>query len=196
MEAMPHRAQIDPYSVSAFDVVNKLKRLTWRIAWLLLFRPTPVMLHGWRSLLLGMFGARIGASNYIYPTATIWAPWNLVTGCSVTIGPNAEVYNPALVDLAHHTIISQGSYLCGATHDYNSPTFTYVSKPIISGAYAWVCARSIVLPGVTLGEGSVLGAGSVASKNLDEWCVYAGNPAVKVKERRRDWQGVEGRNVS
>jgi putative colanic acid biosynthesis acetyltransferase WcaF len=53
------------------------------------------------------------------------------------------------------------------------------------GAYAWVCARASVAPGVQVGEGAVLGLGSVATRNLDPWTVYAGTPAVKVKERRR-----------
>jgi putative colanic acid biosynthesis acetyltransferase WcaF len=53
------------------------------------------------------------------------------------------------------------------------------------GAYAWVCARASVAPGVNVGEGAVLGLGSVATRSLDAWTVYAGVPAVKVKERRQ-----------
>jgi putative colanic acid biosynthesis acetyltransferase WcaF len=53
------------------------------------------------------------------------------------------------------------------------------------GAYAWICARASVAPGIDVGEGAVLGLGSVATRNLEPWTVYAGTPAVKVKERRR-----------
>ena len=52
-------------------------------------------------------------------------------------------------------------------------------------AYAWVCARACVAPGVNVGEGAVLGLGSVATRDLEPWTVYAGTPAVKVKERRQ-----------
>jgi putative colanic acid biosynthesis acetyltransferase WcaF len=52
--------------------------------------------------------------------------------------------------------------------------------------YAWVCARAIVLPGVTVGRAAVLGAGAVAGKNLEPRGVYAGNPAKKVGERKTD----------
>jgi putative colanic acid biosynthesis acetyltransferase WcaF len=104
----------------------------------------------------------------------------------VTIGRGAEIYNPGGVRLAHHTIISQDAYLCGATHDYNSRDFTYVKRLIESEPYAWVCARAIVLPGVRLGEGAVLGAGSVATRSLEAWTVYAGNPARAVRPRERD----------
>jgi putative colanic acid biosynthesis acetyltransferase WcaF len=53
------------------------------------------------------------------------------------------------------------------------------------GAYAWVCARASIGPGVNMGEGSVLALGSVATRDLEPWGVYAGVPAVKVKERKR-----------
>ena len=53
------------------------------------------------------------------------------------------------------------------------------------GSYVWVCARASVAPGVNLAEGAVLGLGSVATRDLEPWSVYAGNPAVKIKSRRR-----------
>lgn len=169
----------------SFSVTNKLRRLVWNIASALLFRWTPTPLHAWRCFLLRSFGAKIGVSNYIYPTAKIWAPWLLETEDVVTLGPRCEVYNPGGVFLGHHTIISQDAYLCGATHDYNSVDFTYLKKQIRTEPYTWICARAIVLPGVRCGEGSVLGAGSVMSRNLDPWMVYAGNPAKALKPRTK-----------
>ena len=167
----------------SFSFANKVKRLVWNVAVLLLFRFSPTPLHAWRCFLLRAFGAKIGDSNFIYPTAKIWAPWLLETEDVVTLGPRCEVYNPGGIFLGHHTIISQDAYLCGASHDYNSPDFTYLKKPIKTAPYTWICARAIVLPGVECGEGSILGAGSVISRNLDPWMVYAGNPAKALKAR-------------
>jgi putative colanic acid biosynthesis acetyltransferase WcaF len=135
---------------------------------------------------LRRFGAKIGARNLIYPSARIWAPWLLETEAVVTIGPEAEVYNPGGVFLQHHSIVSQNALLCGASHDYNSAAFPFQSKRIVLEPYAWVCARAIVLPGVTLGEGSVLGAGSVTARSLDAWSVYAGNPARRTSQRTQN----------
>jgi putative colanic acid biosynthesis acetyltransferase WcaF len=101
----------------------------------------------------------------------------------VTIGPGVEIYNPDLVYLGHHTILSQDSYLCGATHDYNTINFTYLSKKIRTHPYTWICAKAVVLPGVVCGEGSVLGASSVSGKDLLPWSVYSGNPAICIKKR-------------
>jgi putative colanic acid biosynthesis acetyltransferase WcaF len=75
--------------------------------------------------------------------------------------------------------------VCGATHDYDDPRFPLLAFTMEIGAYAWVGARASVAPGVNLGEGAVLGLGSVATKDLDPWTIYAGVPAIKVKERKR-----------
>jgi putative colanic acid biosynthesis acetyltransferase WcaF len=175
----------DPFMRPSFGLRSKLARLCWGVVYVLLFRPSPRSLHNWRCFLLRLFGARIGRDNFIYPKVKIWAPWLLHTEEVVTIADGAEIYNPGGISLGHHTIISQDAYLCGATHDYNSPDFNYVMKTIRTEAYVWICARAIVLPGVSCGCGSVLGAGSVTSRSMDAWCVYAGNPARMVKERKR-----------
>jgi putative colanic acid biosynthesis acetyltransferase WcaF len=107
----------------------------------------------------------------------------LETEAVVTIGREAEIYNPGRAILKHHSIVSQNAFLCGASHDYNRPEFPFFSKPIILEPYSWVCARAIVLPGVTLGEGSVLGAGSVTARSLESWWVFAGNPARRANPR-------------
>jgi putative colanic acid biosynthesis acetyltransferase WcaF len=60
-----------------------------------------------------------------------------------------------------------------------------IARPIEIGRYAWICARACVLPGVTVGDGAVLGLGSVAARDLEEWCVYAGAPAKRVRQRKR-----------
>ncbi len=185
MEPVNVRTEIDPFKRPVFSVGARLRRLTWRIFYYLVFRPSPTPLHAWRSVVLRAFGAKIGRANHIYPGAKIWAPWLLVTEDVVTIASGAEVYNPGGVYLAHHAIVSQDAYICGASHNYNEFEFAFFSREIRMEPYSWVCARAIVLPGVVLAEGSVLGAGSVATRTLDAWGVYAGNPARLVKWRNR-----------
>jgi len=84
-----------------------------------------------------------------------------------------------------HAILSQNSYLCGATHDFDDPAFPLLAYTMEVGAYAWVAARACVAPGVNVGEGAILGLASVATRDLEPWGVYAGSPAVKVKQRKR-----------
>lgn len=173
----------DAYLRASFSIGERLRRLIWQITWLVFCRPTPVVLHGWRACVLQWFGAKLGRNNLIYPRVKIWAPWLLNTGDVVTIANDAEIYNPGGCSLEHHTIISQGAYLCGGTHDFNRRDFPMISKPIALRPYSWICARAIVLPGVTIEEGAILGAGSVTSHDLARLTINAGNPAKVVGMR-------------
>ena len=173
----------DPYLAPSFSVGNRLARLAWGVAYALLFRPSPRPAHAWRSFLLRCFGATMGASCHIYPKAVVWAPWNFCCGYQATVADGATVYNPKPIRLGTHAIISQEAYLCGATHDYEDPAFPLVASEITIGDHAWVCARATVQPGVKVGEGAVLALGSVATRDLEPWTVYAGIPARKIKSR-------------
>jgi putative colanic acid biosynthesis acetyltransferase WcaF len=175
----------DPYLRPAFSLPNRLKRLAWNVCWVLLYRLSPRPMHGWRVLLLRAFGARMGENCHFYPSSKIWAPWNLFCADNVTAGDGAEIYNPAPMRFGSHAIVSQGGFLCGATHDCDDPAFPLLACSSTIGAYAWVCARAVVSPGVNLGEGAVLGLASVATRDLDPWMIYAGVPATKVRERTR-----------
>lgn len=175
----------DPYLRPAFSTKNKLGRLAWNITWLLLYRPSPRPMHAWRSFLLRAFGAKMGPNCHFYPGSKVWAPWNLICAEQVAAGDGAEIYNPAPMHFGSHAILSQGCYVCGATHDFDDPAFPLLAYSMQIGAYAWICARACVAPGVQVGEGAVLGLASVASRDLEPWGVYAGAPAVKVKTRKR-----------
>jgi putative colanic acid biosynthesis acetyltransferase WcaF len=175
----------DPYLRPAFSLGNRMRRLVWNICWALLYCLSPRPLHGWRSMLLRIFGATMGPNCHFYPRSKVWAPWNLICADQVTAGDGAEIYNPAPITLGSHVILSQDAYVCGATHDYDDPSFPLLAYAMHMGAYSWICARASVAPGVQVGEGAVLGLGSVATRNLEPWTVNAGCPAVKVKERRR-----------
>lgn len=179
----------DPYLSAAFSLRNRALRFAWGIVYALLFRPSPRPLHAWRSFLLRSFGARIAPHVHIYPTARIWAPWNLSCEESATIAEDAVVYNPKPLHMGSHAIVSQQAYLCGATHDYEDPAFPLIAFPTTLGAYSWVCARATVQPNVNLGEGAILGLASVATRDLEPWTVYAGVPAKKIKARVMREQG-------
>ena len=181
----------DPYLRPAFSVQDRVRRQIWNLCWLLLYRLSPRPMHGWRAMVLRAFGARMGPNCHFYPGARIWAPWNLHCADQVTAGDGAEIYNPAPMHFGSHAIVSQGAYICGATHDFDDPAFPLLAYSMQVGAYAWVCAKACVSPGVNVGEGAVLGLASVATRDLEPWGVYAGAPAVKVKDRKRTRQEAE-----
>lgn len=173
----------NPYHRASFSRGHRLRRLFWQAVYLLFYRFSPRPFHGWRSLLLRLCGAKMGPGCHFYPSSKVWAPWNLICEDCCTLGDGAEIYNPSPVYLESHCILSQQAYVCGATHDYNDPAFPMISYPMRLGAYSWIGARASVAPGVQVGEGAVLGLGSVAAHDLAPWTVYSGAPAVKIKPR-------------
>lgn len=175
----------DPYLRPAFSRSLRIRRLIWNLCWAFFYRTSPRPFHRWRSSLLRLFGATMGPNCHFYPKSKIWAPWNLICADQVTAADGAEIYNPAPVSFGSHAILSQEAYVCGATHDYDDPAFPLLAYAMHFGAYSWICARASVAPGVHVQEGAVLGLGSVATRNLEAWTVYAGVPAVRVKERKR-----------
>lgn len=177
--------QQDPTLLPAFSLGNRAARALWAIVYVLLYRTSPRPMHAWRAMLLRLFGAKLGPKCHFYAKAKIWAPWNLICEDRVSVADDAELYNPSPLALASHAIISQGAYVCGATHLYNDPGFPLVSYPMRMGAYSWVCARAVVSPGVNVGTGAILALSSVATKDLEPFGIYAGIPARKVKERER-----------
>jgi len=177
-------AQGKPHLNPSFSIRNRLGRIFWFFAYTLLFRFTPRPMHKWRALVLKCFGAKLGKGCHVYPGAIIWAPWNLRCGDHVGIASGANIYNPCPIFIDSYANISQESYLCGATHDYDDPDFPLIAKPIWIKSHAWVCARATVLLGVEVGEGAVLALGSVTSNNLEPWTVYGGIPAKKIKSRK------------
>lgn len=168
---------------SAHSFWNKAARLMWSITWLLLFRPSPRVFHGWRRFLLRLFRAKIGRGVRIYPSAQVWAPWHLEMGDFSCLGPQVDCYCVAPIRIEAHAVVSQYSYLCSASHDYEQPGFPLITGPIVIGEGAWVAADAFVGMGVTVGKGAVIGARASVYKDVEPWIVVGGNPARFIKKR-------------
>lgn len=186
---VPAAPAADPFLRPQTSTLNKVGRLCWGLVYVLLFRPSLRPMHAWRAFLLRCFGAKIGAHCHVYPGARVWAPWNLEMDDFASLADESVVYNAGKLFMGSHAVVSQQAYICTATHDFDDPFFPMITSPIRLGRYSWICARACVLPGVTVGDGAVLGLAAVAAKDLEPWQVYAGNPATRVKQRRRPANG-------
>jgi putative colanic acid biosynthesis acetyltransferase WcaF len=136
-----------------------------------------------RCLLLRAFGARIGKRVSIKPGVRIKFPWRLEIGDDSWLGEDVWIDNLAPVQIGSNCCISQGAYICTGSHDWSSPAFDLIIKPVRIENCAWVAAQSAVSGGVTVGEGAVLSLRSLATSDLAPWGVYCGVPAEFVKER-------------
>jgi putative colanic acid biosynthesis acetyltransferase WcaF len=178
-------AKPKPFEGASFSLRNRLSRVCWQLVWLLLFRPTPAPLHGWRCLVLRAFGARIGPHCHIYPDVQIWAPWNLAMEERSCLGPRVNCYSMGTVSLGRRAVVSQGVHICTGSHDHESELFQLFTRPISIGADAWICAEAFLAPGVSIGDGAVIGARAVVTRSQPEWMVCAGNPCRPLKVRRK-----------
>ena len=175
--------EIEKYKDS-LTLGNKLRRLFWNTCRLFLFRPfAGPLFWKWRNLVLKCFGARIGEGSKISNSAKIWAPWNLRVGKVTSIGPGAIIYSADQIILGDKVTVSQGAFLCTASHEINKINKPLITKPIIVGNFSWICADAFVSMGVTIGEGSVVGARAAIFKDVEPWTVVGGNPAKFIKKR-------------
>lgn len=131
-----------------------------------------------------MFGAKIGACVVIKPSVNIKYPWKLTIGANTWIGENVWIDNLELVTIGENCCISQGALLLCGNHNFSTSTFDLIAKPIVLENGVWIGAKSIVSGGVTCFSHSILSIQSATSKNLKPFCIYRGNPAVEIKERK------------
>jgi putative colanic acid biosynthesis acetyltransferase WcaF len=158
-----------------------------RTAWFILGRlfintylPWPMVV---KKLILTIFGAKIGANVVLKPKINIKYPWMLSVDNDVWIGENVWIDNLAMVTIGTNSSLSQGAMLLTGNHDYTSSKFDLIVKPIVLEEGTWLGAQSIVCPGVTCYSHATLSVGSVATKNLEPYSIYQGNPAVRIKTR-------------
>jgi putative colanic acid biosynthesis acetyltransferase WcaF len=169
----------------SFPLSHRIRRAVWQVAWLLLARWTPPVMRPWRLLLLSLFGARVHPAANVYASAVVWYPPNLSMEAHASLGPGAICYSMDRIHIGERAVVSQRAHLCCGSHRIDDPEFTLFALPITIGADAWIATEAFVGPGVTVGEGAVLGARGVATKDLEAWSVYAGNPARKLRPRPR-----------
>ncbi|MBC7771584.1 MAG: putative colanic acid biosynthesis acetyltransferase [Pyrinomonadaceae bacterium] len=179
----PARSVSDPIGYSPHSAGNRVARVLWAVAYTVLFRCSPRPLHFWRNWLLRLFGARLHPTSRVYPSARVWAPWNLVMHEKACIGDNVDCYNVRTITIGASSTVSQYSYLCGATHDHEDILHPLVPLPITIGSSVWIAADVFVGPGVTIGEGTVVGARSSVFSDLPPWVVAVGTPAKAIKAR-------------
>jgi putative colanic acid biosynthesis acetyltransferase WcaF len=128
----------------------------------------------------------VGRGVLVCPGVKVLMPWNLRIGDYTAIAEGVDIYNFGQVRIGSNTCVSQGVWLCTGSHDYNVPNFPLIWGDIQVGDRVWIAAQSFVGPGVSVGDGAVVGARSVVTRDLEPWSVSAGNPCVFIKARRHD----------
>ncbi len=185
----------DTITGPSFSIKNRIGRLIWGWVYVFLFRYSPKPCHEWRSFLLRCFGADVGKGVHIYPGVKIWAPWNVEFAEECGVASGAVIYSQGKISIGRRAVISQGAHLVTGTHDYNQPGFPLVTKPITIGDFVWIAADAFIHPGIVIGNGCVIGARSVVTRNMPAWMVCAGHPCEPIKERRDFTKKVDDQKI-
>ena len=174
---------LSTYNNSWFTPGSFVKRMTWHYVNCIFFKSGLFPVYGLKVFLLRLFGAKVGKGVLIKPFVNIKYPWLLSIADHVWIGENVWIDNLTYVSIKKNVCISQGAYLLTGNHDYKKKTFDLIVQEIILEEGVWIGAQSVVCPGVTCKSHAVLAVGSVATKDLEAFFIYSGNPAEKLRQR-------------
>ena len=160
-----------------------IKRFLWFYANAFFFKSGLFPIYSLKRFLLRSFGAEIGKRVTIKPYVNIKYPWLLKIGENTWIGENVWIDNVAQVNIGANVCISQGAVLLTGSHNYKKSTFDLITGNITLEDGVWIAAAAIVNQGITVAAHAVLTNGSIATKNMEAYFVYQGNPAVKIRKR-------------
>jgi len=161
---------------------SAIKQFLWYFTDVLFFKSRMMPISTILVFLLKLFGAKIGKQVRVKPGIHIKYPWRLIVGDYSWLA-DCYIENLAVVSIASNCCISQQAVLITGNHNYSSIGFDLIVAPITLEEGAWIGASAKVGPGVILHSHAVLTMGSVATKNLEAYSIYQGNPAIKIKER-------------
>ncbi len=178
------KTNLNKYNNDWYQPGGGIKRLFWIVINALFFSNSLSLFNGIKIFLLRAFGAKVGEGVVIKPSVNIKYPWFLTIGNHVWIGENVWIDNLATVNIGDNVCISQGAMLLTGNHNYTKQTFDLILGEIILQDGVWIGAQSVVCPGITCHSHAVLAVNSTATKNLDAYSIYQGNPATKVRDRK------------
>jgi putative colanic acid biosynthesis acetyltransferase WcaF len=162
---------------------NIIIRTIWFFINSLVFQTYIFPFYTIKKYILILFGAKIGKNFVIKPSINIKYPWLLSIGDNVWIGEKVWIDNLTYITIKNNVCISQGAFLLTGNHNYKSKSFDLIVKEIILEEGVWIGANSIVCPGVVCKKYSILTVGAVAFDNLENYGIYKGNPAIKIRNR-------------
>jgi putative colanic acid biosynthesis acetyltransferase WcaF len=160
-----------------------LKQILWYFVNASFVRASWNPFMGIKIIFLKIFGAKIGKGLIIKNNVTVKFPWKLTIGNNVWLGEDCWIDNLDYVTIGNNVCVSQGALLLTGNHDYTCSSMPYRNAPVVIEDGVWIGAKSIVCPGISCYSHSILTAGSVATKNMESFTIYQGNPATAIRKR-------------
>jgi putative colanic acid biosynthesis acetyltransferase WcaF len=177
------RTNLSAYDNSWYKPGCSVKRISWLVIHALFFNHSLAVFNGLKCALIRLYGGKVGRGVLIKPSVSIKYPWFLEIGDFVWIGEKVWIDNLTMISIGNNVSISQGAFLLTGNHNYKKVTFDLMVGGIVIENGVWIGAQATVCPGIICKSHSILTVGSVATKDLEEYSIYQGNPAIKVKVR-------------
>ncbi len=178
-----NEVKLNKYNNDWYNPGSTLKKTLWCLANMFFFKTMLPFPSSFKVKLLKLFGATIGTDVVIKPNVNIKYPWFLEIGNDCWIGEGVWIDNLAMVTIGSNVVLSQGAYLLTGSHDYKKVSFDLMLGEIVLEDGVWIGAKATVCPDVTCRSHAVLAVGSVATKDLEAYGIYQGNPATLKRER-------------
>lgn len=140
--------------------------------------------HHVRRFFYRVEGMKIGKGSAIHMGAVFYNAKNIEIGRDTIIGENAVLDGRDSLKIGNHVDITSSVMIYNAEHDVHDEKFSAVMAPVEISDYVFIGPRVIILPGVIIGKGAVVAAGAVVSKNVEEFSIVGGVPAVEIGKRK------------
>lgn len=132
--------------------------------------------------------AKIGSGSSIFMDAWLDTPGGLRIGLNTTVNAHCRLDARGGLTIGDNVSISESVLILTADHDVQSVLFDGRTSPVSIGDFVFIGTRAMILPGVTLGDGCVVAAGSVVTNNVPAFAIVAGIPAKRIGNRSPDLQ--------
>jgi acetyltransferase-like isoleucine patch superfamily enzyme len=142
--------------------------------------------HAVRNVFYRRTGLVLPKTSSIHWRAEFYAPEGVIIGENCIIGDSCFLDGRSGITVGDNVNIGGHVTIFTRQHDVDSPDFEEVGAAVTVGDYAWIASHALILPGVSIGRGAVVAAGSVVTKNVPEFTLVGGNPARHIRDRNRD----------
>ena len=140
--------------------------------------------HLFRRFFYQLAGMKIGKGSVVHMWANFFDPGGIEIGEDTIIGDHVFLDGRAALKIGNHVDVASEVLVYNSEHDLEKEDFSARLEPVKIGDYVFVGPRAIILPGVTIGKGSVVGAGAVVTKDVPDFAIVGGVPAKVIGERK------------
>ncbi len=139
--------------------------------------------HSFRNFFYRLSGIKLGRGAVVHMGARFFLPQNISIGEGSILGDHIFLDGRAKINIGKHTDIASQVMIYNSEHDLSDPSFKATEEPVTIGDYCFIGPRVIILPGVNIGNGAIVAAGAVVTKDVPGGLMVGGVPAKVIGER-------------